>query len=134
MPSLLCQISILGSVLSGKKPRSVKNTTKPRSVKNTTISWFYNFPNCLKSYMLYNRHATRPSLIALKNFILNGNFMKIGRSLSVIRLLRYVPTISTWPTDNVNRQEIARNMHSDSILIIGEKDLLKFIPCICDKA
>ena len=44
--------------------------------------------------MFYNRHITNPFLIALKDFIFGGNFMKIGRSLSVSRLLKYTATIS----------------------------------------
>ena len=83
--------------------------------------------------MLYNRSATNSSLIALKDFIPDDNFIKISRSLSVSRLLRYAPVISNWSTDNPNRQEITRNIRSDSLLTIGEKVLLKSILCICEK-
>ena len=91
---LSCWIIILGSVLS---------VTKLRFVKNVTTFWFHNLPVCLMSYMLYNRHAASFSLIALKDFIFGGNLMKIGRSLSVSKLLRYASTISTWSTNNPNR-------------------------------
>ena len=64
----LCRTSILKSML---------NATKPRFVKNITTFWFHNLPDCLKPYMLHNKRITKPSLIALKDFIFGGNFMKI---------------------------------------------------------
>lgn len=114
IPFSLYRMSILGSALSA---------TKPRSIKNAMIFWFYNLQNCLKPYMLHNRYTTNLSLIALKDFILDGNFMKIDRSFSISRLLRYALTISTWSIDNPNRQEIAKNMRSNSLFTIGEKVL-----------
>lgn len=80
--------------------------------------------------MLRNRRATSPSLKALKDFISGINFIKIGRSLSINGILRCIPTISTWFTDNPSRQEITRNICSNSLLIVEEKVLLKSIPYI----
>lgn len=84
--------------------------------------------------MLCNRHITTLSLKALKDFISDTNFIKIGRLLSFNEFLRYVTTISTWSTNNPNKQEITRNMHSNSLLTIREKVLLKSIPCIYQKS
>lgn len=122
--SLSCWMSILGSALSA---------IKPRSVKNTRTFWFHNLPDCLRLYIFCNRRATSRSLIALNDFIPGGNFMKIDRLLSVRMLSRYALTISTWSTKNSNKEEMVRNMHSDSLLTVGEKVFLKSILCIYEK-
>lgn len=85
MPSSSCQMSILRTVLSA---------IKPKSVKNAMIFLFHNFPNCLRPYMLCNRYTTSASPIALKDFISSGNFVTIDRSLSISRPSSYAPTIS----------------------------------------
>ena len=113
--------------------RLALSATKPRSIKNISIFWFYNLPNCLRLYMLYNRYITSFSLIALKDFILGSNFIKIGRLLSVSRLLRYALIISNWSTNNHNRQKIARSIYNDFLLTVRKKVLLKSIPCIYEK-
>lgn len=106
---------------------------KLRSIKNVTTFWFYNLSYCLRLYILHNRRIASPSLIALKDFIYYGNFIKIDRLLSVGRLLKYAPTIFTWSTNNSNKEMIVRNICSDFFLTIEEKVLLKSIFYICEK-
>ena len=119
IPSTSYRMSIFELTLSA---------TKPRSIRNTMSYWFHNLIDCLNLYILCNRHATSSSLIALKDFIFGGNFIKINRSLYVGRLLKHIFTIFTWSPDNSNSQKIARNMHSDCILTIREKVSIKSIP------
>ena len=120
-----CRMNILKSALSAMKLKLIKNTTN---------FWFHNLSDYLRSYMLFNSYITSFCLIALKNFIHDGNFMKIGKLLFVSRLLRYTSTISIWSTNNPNKQKMARNMHSNSLFTIKKKVSLKSILCSCKKS
>lgn len=121
---LFWQIRMLGLALRG---------INSRLVKNVMIFWFYKLPNYLSLQILLNSRYTNSALINQNIFFLGGSFIKMGRSLSPNKLLRYAPPIWTCLMINLSKHKMVRNIHGDSHSTIGENILLKSILGICEK-
>lgn len=116
-PSLLA-MRILGSAFSG---------LNPRVLRNPMTFWFHNQPDCRKPKMLLKSLHTRPALTEWRFLIPGSSRIKIGSSLSPMKLSKYAPTMSIYSTKSLSSGDTARKTLKDLCLTVGAKVSLKLI-------
>ena len=103
----------------------VSKGVNPKVLKNAMTFWFHNWLNCFKPYMVLKGLNKKSALTNQKSFILSDIFIKIGSSLSLIKLFKYALIISICFIKNSKSADITKKILSDFQHTIKANVLLK---------